>query len=1192
MVNKGKNEEPTIEETYQKMDQHEHVLALPDTYIGSIEKDEHKMWVLNEETNRIEYKTIQFVPGLYKIFDEIVTNARDHSVRDKTCNIIKININKDTGEISCWNNGKNGIPVEIHKEYNMYVPEMIFGHLMTSGNYRQIGKIVGGKNGFGAKLTNIYSTYFYVEIGDGKRKLKFSQKYSQNMYKKEEPVITKLKDTECYTLIKFIPDFNKFKLDKLTDDHIVLFKKRVYDICACTNNTVKVYLNDELLKINSFKDYIKLFYDDENMPQHVYEEINDRWKICAIYDPNTGYRHISYVNGICTFQGGTHVNHVVEQVVNNLAEHIRNKNKKLNIKNIHIRDNLTFFIDSVIEDPSFNSQIKECLTNKVTSFGSRCDISETFIKNLSKTGIVDEVVNFAKLKAMAELKKTDGKKKVSLKGLAKLDDAHWAGTRKSKYCSLILTEGDSAKTFAISGIEIVGKEKFGVFPLKGKLLNVREASAEQLANNEEIKNIKQIMGLKHNKKYTNVNELRYGRIIILTDQDVDGSHIKGLLINFIHYFWPSLIKLNGFITSMKTPIIKTWKLTDTKKTNQQIFYTMTDYINWKNSLGDNLKLWKSKYYKGLGTSTEEEAKESFNQFEQNLIIYLWDKNKDINLIDNNDNESESESKSEKDESDDEIDKSNECYDAITLGFDKKRADERKKWLENYNPNMIIENNINKITYSDFIHKDLIHFSNYDNMRSIPNYIDGLKPSQRKILYASFLRKILKEEIKVAQLSGFVSDRASYHHGEESLNKAIIAMAQNYVGSNNINILTPNGGFGTRRLGGKDASSPRYIYTQLNQLVPYIFRKEDECILEHEYDDGEAVEPIYYTPIIPMILVNGTEGIGTGFSTEIPSFNPKNIINNLKLLLQGKSIEDEKLIPWYKDFKGAIKEVNSTTYQTSGIYEIINENTIIITELPIGLWTENYITYLNTLIPDDIKTKKKTHIIKELINDSGNNTIKITIVFFENELQSLLRSDNLEKILKLNKNISMSNMHLYDENKKIKKYKTPNNILESYFKLRLQIYTKRKEHYSRILENELLLLSWKVKFIEDVISGKIIIFKKNQAVKKSDIILKLEELKYPKLSYSGEKSYNYITSIPLFALTEEELEKLKKEHDEKELEYNTYKNTTIQNIWSKELDEFLIKYNEWLNENSINEKVVKKPTKKIMEKKVTKKITKN
>ena len=513
--------------------------------------------------------------------------------------------------------------------------------------------------------------------------------------------------------------------------------------------------------------------------------------------PDSNQQVISFVNGISTYKGGTHVNHVIDKVVKNLITEIKKKEKDIKVSNTIIKDNLIFFVNAVIDNPAFNSQTKDTLTTKVSKFGSSYNPDNNFLKKITKSGIINQVIQLAKFKASNNLKKNDGKKKIKLRGIPKLEDANKAGSKESEKCALILTEGDSAKAFAMAGLAIVGRNYFGVFPLKGKLLNIREASLKQRNDNDEINYLKKILGLQMNTDYgidDNFKTLRYGKVICLTDQDVDGSHIKGLVMNFFHFLWPSLVQRKGFITSLATPIVKAFK---GKK--EKIFYNLPEYENWKKKKEKkDAKGWKIKYYKGLGTSTSKEAKEYFVDIEDKLIIYFWKKTEEaLNG------------------------KKDENLDALTKAFAKKRSDDRKKWLMEYDRDEILTYEERMISYPDFIDKDLIHFSNDDLERSIPSIMDGLKPSQRKILYGSFLRNLDKDEVKVAQLAGFVSDKAAYHHGEASLTGAIIGMAQDFIGSNNVNILRPNGQFGTRLKGGKDSASPRYIWTELSKLTPLI-----------------------------------------------------------------------------------------------------------------------------------------------------------------------------------------------------------------------------------------------------------------------------------------------------------------------------------------------------------------------------------
>merc|ERR1712154_400112 len=239
----------------------------------------------------------------------------------------------------------------------------------------------------------------------------------------------------------------------------------------------------------------------------------------------------------------------------------------------------------------------------------------------------------------------------------------------------------------------------------------------------------------------------------------------------------------------------------------------------------------------------------------------------------------------------------------------KAVDQRKEWLTNWMEEgkrrkelglpevYLYEKDTRAVNYSDFVNKELVLFSNMDNERSIPSLVDGLKPGQRKVIYTCLKNNLSKKEIKVAQLAGKVAEQSAYHHGEASLMGTIINLAQNFVGSNNINLLQPIGQFGTRLSGGKDSASPRYIFTQLSPLARNVFNANDDAVLNYLLDDNQKIEPQWYIPIIPMVLVNGADGIGTGWMTKIPNYNPREIVQMIFDMLDGKNIEDLKpLVP--------------------------------------------------------------------------------------------------------------------------------------------------------------------------------------------------------------------------------------------------------------------------------------------------------
>jgi DNA topoisomerase-2 len=1139
---------------YDKKTPREHVLIRPDTYVGDIEPTTESMWVAKGD--KIVKEIITYTPGFLKVFDELIVNARDASVNDETCDTIKVEYNVEEGYISVWNNGDKGIPVEEHPEHKMLVPSMIFGELLTSSNYNDDEeRTTGGRNGYGSKLCNIFSTKFEVEVMDAKRHKKFHQVWKDNMSIAEKAKVTENKNGKSYVKVTFYPDFARFKIKDLNNDHKELFERRTIDIAGVTNGKLKVYYNDKKIESNTFKQYVELYYKEDE----IFYDLNDRWSVGCLYKQDCGGDVISFANGISTYRGGTHCNHVIDNIIKTIInDYIKKKDKDIKVTPSLLKENLIFFITATIVNPAFSSQTKDTLTSKTEKFGSKYEPTPAFMKKLAKCGIVEQIIQLVKFKENSNLKKTDGKKQVKITGIPKLDDANKAGTKDSSKCTLILTEGDSAKAFAMAGLGIIGRDYFGVFPLKGKLLNVREATAKQLTDNEEINNLKQIIGLKHGVDYSNdinFNQLRYGRVLVLTDQDVDGAHIKGLFMNFVHCVWPSLLQRNNFVTSLSTPIVKA-----TKGKDVIIFYNLTEYEDWK--VSEQSKGYKTKYYKGLGTSTSDEAKEYFVDIEDKLINYFWQ-----NILDKKKLE-------ETDNIDKEVNNIDKDDDAIKLAFDKTRADDRKQWLMKYNKNEILKYEDKTVSYTDFINCDLKHFSNDDNSRSIPSLIDGFKPSQRKIMYGAILRGLDKDEVKVAQLAGFVSDKAAYHHGEASLTGAITGMAQNFVGSNNINVLKPNGQFGTRLKGGKDAASPRYIWTMFEDLTSRIFMSDDTPILNHQDDDGLPIEPETYAPIIPMILVNGTKGIGTGFSTTIPPFNPKDILKNIRNKLDGKPYE--RLIPYWQGFDGFINEVDEFNYEVYGSWEI-KGNKLIITELPIGEWTSDYKEFLEKMLEEEIRDPKKPKKEKKsnpFLGYNDNNTD--TKVHFELEFEDGYLEDakDIEKTFHLIKKVSIGNMHLYNRNGTITRYETIEDILNDYFSVRLELYQKRKDHKLETLEKQLKLISYKVKFILMIVEKKLDINNK----KKVEIEEKLVEHKFPKI----DDSFKYLLDMPIYNLTHEKIEELKKQQKEKQTEHDVLIQMKPEKLWENDLDDFEKTYDKWYNdkiEKSKNELTGHKKVKK-------------
>ena len=1165
-----------IHDKYKKHELRDHIYVLPAMYIGSADLTVAETYIYDDTSKRMIKKELSYVPGLYKIFDEIIVNAIDQTTRlnmsyapkdAKQVKNIWVTINKETGEISVTNDG-DGIDIDKHPEHKVWIPELIFGELLTSTNYDQSQeKRAGGTHGIGAKATNIFSKDMVVETVDWRNKKIYKQRFFNNM-KEREPAVVKAYSKTPFTRITFTPDYARFGIKGMTDDIYELFKKRVYDCCATTPASVTVYFNDVKLDAKTFERYTDLYLGDKVAWPRAYEASADGyWEVVATYSEHGVFDQVSFVNGINTIRGGKHVDYISNQIAKNLVDMMTKKKKNASVQ--HIKANLMVFIKSSIVNPSFDSQSKETLNTPVTKFGSKFEVSDKFMAALYKTGIADRASSLTAFHDTKKASKTDGKK-TSRIIVPKLDDANLAGTKYSEECTLCLTEGDSARTMAIAGLSVVGRDRYGVFPLRGKILNVKDAALTKISQNEEITNLKKILGLEQGKNYADKSSLRYGKIMILTDQDTDGFHIKGLLFNIFESLWPTLYKMDGFLTSMMTPIIKVFN----KSSNEShVFYNESDYKKWKEAKekAGPMKGWSLKYYKGLGTSTEQEAKEYFSN--PKMITYTY-------------------SGAPSDE-------------GLNLAFNKKRADDRKDWLMHYEPERVLDYNAKNVSYEDFVHKELIHFSNRDLERSINHICDGLKESTRKILYGCLKRRLFKNEIKVAQLAAYVSEVSAYHHGEASLQQAITGMAQVFVGTNNINILQPNGQFGTRIQGGNDAASPRYIYTLLSELARAIYREEDSPVLSYLDDDGSPVEPTYYIPIICMVLVNGALGIGTGFSTNVPQHNPSDIIAHCEKFIEAldvafkksskqiettgdlgvaydviNTVELQLMNPWYLGFNGTIFTHKEGSFASRGAYRWIDDTTVEITELPIGVWTDDYKEFLEGLVSGGHP------ILKNFVNHCTTKSIKFHLTIHPGSRAAAEAVFETEFKMVSTKNMSLNNIHLYTAEGAIKKYKDTNEVCREWACTRLEKYLERKNHQLHQMEQTYILISAKVRFIQEIIDEKLKIMNK----KIKEVEAQLIAGKYPSIKEEvkvkaagdieaseaeveeaasvkadGASGYSYLTRMPIHQLTYEKKQALEKEAAEIKAKIEALRATPIHHIWRNELRELTKIWEAYKNE---------------------------
>ncbi|XGW14549.1 hypothetical protein V3C99_000671, partial [Haemonchus contortus] len=1108
---------------YERKSPIEHILLRPDTYVGSTALAEHPdAWVVSEDGRSCVQMPLTYSPALLKIFDEILVNAADNKQRDPAMDELRVDVDQKGGKISIFNNGR-GLPIEIHPIEGIYVPTLIFGNLFTSSNYddKEV-KVVGGRNGYGAKLCNIFSKEFVVETSSHQGGKTFRQVWTKNMREFGEPVVVEVPQAIDGTRITFRPDLAKFGVTALDDAICKMFRKRTYDVAGTLRN-VSVYYNGKLVEVPSFREYVNLYSGDATGNDILYVNASRRWQ-WAVKRSTNGFQQISFVNNIATTGGGKHVDHIADQIVN-IIKPLVDPNLKSGIKKVVIKNHLCTFVNALIENPAFSSQTKDVLTTSVSAFGSKCVVDATAVKEWAeRSGLIEDLTSDALAREGRPPRKSRKAAVVEdLSDIVKLEDANWAGNGdRSEECRLLITEGDSAKALAVAGLEVVGRDRYGVFPIMGKLTNVSGLTEEKANSTKEISHLIRILGLKYGTDYSlpkNRKTLRYGGIIILTDQDEDGSHIKGLIINFLHTYWPQLLR-NGFVQSFMTPLLKARRGSETIS-----FYSMKEFNRWKENTPDADK-FTIKYYKGLGTSTSKEAREYFSHFEKHLVQFRHeDDNDDLR---------------------------------IRLVFDKRRSDDRKRWISE---RLVARDQevttdaptTNDITYKEFVDNELFRYSLLDLRRSIPSVVDGLKPSQRKVIH-TLLRRSSNKEIKVSQLAAAVALNEGYHHGEASLVTTIVRLAQDFVGMNNVCLLEPLGQFGTRHEGGDDAASARYIYTKLTPITRLIFPSADDELLHYLEEENQLIEPEWYCPIIPMILINGAEGIATGWSTRVLSHDINKVIDNVRRLIEGE--EFEKMTPSFSDFSGSVQEIEENRFEIRGKFSFppsqrknASNLCIEIVELPVGEWTNRY--KQNILHP--LQTKGLISGFKEYHTERQVRfVVELSKEFSIRCRRPAGRYGDLMKIFKLSSVVSTNSMVLFDSLGHLKHYTTVSDIMKEHFQVRRQKYEERKEYETRMLDAQLRRSENQLRFVEATISGDVRPHGKHLSELESDMRAMGFEDDPVKSWKNEEANLSYLMNMPLSRLTIEEVEKLQNQVQSSREKLNKVTQTSWQDSWLADL----------------------------------------
>lgn len=1224
---------------YQKLTHREHVLQIPDTYIGSATRNVRPERIIfqNPESKTQNFNSkiinLDWPQGAERTYLEILYNAADNAKRSYEAKIDPgfIDITMDEYTITITNSGLV-IPIGIMPgSTNTYVPESIFGELLTSSNYDQgKDKSVSGRNGYGAKITNVFSKYFSIMIynPDPLYKKQYFQSWSDNMGIRNEPIIQDYYETVSQVQVQFTLDFPRFGYDKYPQEVFFLYMTLAANISFTCK--IPIIFNGVKLNFSDICEFAKTMYDIDNNDDMI---IHYEWpestvingvskvkkhkngtqtcdkvlpivELCLLNTPNEG-DIISFANNIYTRDGGVHVNEAIHKISDEIIKSVNEKaEKKINIT--AVKKHVTLILSCHLINTTWNAQSKTKLekpTPKIT-------FEPKEIKKFSTWGLLDKIYD--------ELDEKRNKSK-SKKQDKKLKDANFVKnkTGKNSECTLFVTEGDSASTHVRRGIKNIpgGWDTTGILPLRGVILNVSNASRRRYDASDIITKLKYALGLQDGVDYSkkeNFDKLRYGKIAILTDADDDGKHILGLILLFFHIYFKELLSRNiSYVVHLRTPLVRV---------GDRDFISKREFEDWQ-KLNPNSKI-KAKYCKGLGSSIE---KESIRDYKSAKYVSFY-----------------------------EDEQADQYFDIV---FNKEFADQRKNWLATFTKYLGIEE-IQQLPVSQFLYYEVIDHALANLRRAIPGF-DGLKESQRKIIWGSMMKwgkKASKDFIKTEQLGGFIAEHTGYHHGGGSLTTALSYMTMDFCGANNMPYFEAGGEFGTRAKNG-GFSSPRYTTLKPSWWWEYIYREEDNDILTLLNDDGDDVEPSSMFPIIPMALINGTNGIATGYSTFIPNYKPYDVCywfyNKLMSIINNKPTEDFKLVPWYRYYTGlivmkqgkdiiggnynaekmkltdecmnevfyknlkvdepltlpeniiienplivqnGIQEVttltaepeeeeihniilnnnaddvnvdsNKISLKTYGSFSLLADGRIIITELPIGRSKEDYELFLKDLKEEGLIEQESDRA------NSEANQICYEIAGFKN----VPTFENL----KLRRSFGMSNITFLKEDNHPLVYRNIYDYLEDFYKWRIAYYVKRKQNILNKLTEKINSHKEKMRFIRAVIDG----IERGYIQGQNIIIMKqVKSVTYQQMDLMN-LSHDLLVKVNSSHYSNEEIIKLTQEVVEIEKEKYDLEQKSVELLWVNDILEFNEEYKKHYNDevtdiidvNSVSKSSIKKTRK--------------
>ena len=1221
----------------QRLNPFQHALKRPDAYIGSVKTTQIETYVF--EGDRVSTRNATYNVGLMNIIREIGSNCIDNKWRSELAGVpmksIIITWDTESKKLTFWNDGIF-IPVEKknyeYEDYRkkttiseeMYPAEVFFGEMLAGTNFNDDEgeeRKTSGRNGMGSKCTVVFSKEFTVKNADANNGKQFLQTYTENGTDRTKPKVKAYNAKTSFTEISFIPDFQRFDYDIEKEDSevdfISLLGIYVLEIAAVTSLPV-YFINGETKRTYHFKTfdkYVRMFYPNATCNKLASIKLKNGDE-CIIVESHVdgsvdlpdmldGVRQLSYVNGVKTKSGGVHVDAWRDAIFPSFvrtfnAQPAKGKNTALKTTAKEVYPYITLFLRVEVDKPEFDQQTKDLLNGPkydITPTGkSKFDKDEQLrikeeIEDLVTKMLKWNFVPLLKEKLLAKTGKGTNKVTKAERRVGfgeKSQDANEAGVHP-ELCTLYISEGLSAKALCVRGISHLnrGQDHNGVFAVQGKFINVAKASMKEIMANPEAPKLMKMLNLKIGVKYNtpeNFKTLRYHKIRFATDMDDDGIHIRGLLACFFYTFWPEFYEMDKFISSISTAVTKIW-LPGRKEKDTLLFFSNPEYKKWYEESGKKLKIAEVKYLKGLASINPKDAP---GYFEKPKIVNYF---------------------AEGDEK-----------EYMKLGFEDE-ADMRKDWIiRDMDPDSFTKKKLGMESESEkdieseedyvydgdlglstFVDRQLIIYHKMALERALPSLMDGLKDGQRKVFY-SIRKRNYQKTTDLEKVVGAVKELSGYHHGASSLMGTIKNLAIRYPGSNNIALLQSDGEFGTRLSGpsGKDSGQPRYISTALEPIAKDLFNSVDDPLLKRVIEDDCPAEYEFFIPILCTLLINGVQGIASGFSTTVPNYNPEDILKWTLAWLDNKHKSLPKLKPWYRGITGPIEleydKINKEKpirWRSSGVLTECCKGCDImvgnkkcnstkgwwhITDLPVGLWTNTFkteIEYLESCIPPD-GTKRKKLENKCIVDYKDYNTAnKVHFMIKPAKEWDPSISTTLKKMVSPN---SLSNMVVVDTNGYPLKYDSAEEIIEAWCERRLVFYDKRYEYIMALYKHDLKKAKCKYVYVKAVVDKKLDMYQGDEDLEKDMISLNLVKMR-GKFSMTGEMyedeieekeskneiSFDYLLTMHMRSMTVKKLQELKKEIENAITKINLLKAKNSKDLWREDLSGFQVSYKKYLND---------------------------